>query len=236
MSEVPSKPKFNIHQCVTEKIIARIEAGLEGHAFCAPWHAPAGAMALPVNAATHALYRGVNIVSLWIESQVRGYASAYWASYRQWQGMGAQVRKGERGSMVVFYKRIETQAFEDEDHDQRGDLRFVARASTIFNASQVDGFVDDTPALPQLFQRIEEAEACVSAVGAVVRHGCRGACYRPREDVIEMPNREWFVASTTSTVEEQPTVLLAPVIECRFADPGLAAHLQCLFLPQPAPK
>lgn len=202
MSAVSSNSTFNVYQSITQKIIASIEAGLADRTGRAPWHVPGGTNLSPVNATTHAPYRGVNILALWIEAQARGYASAYWASYRQWQSLGAQVRKGERGSMIVFYKRSETRACEDEDHDWTGKLRFVARASSVFNVAQVDGFAEDQPKLPELFQRIEEVEAFVGAVGAVVKHGSSAACYRLAVDAIEMPNREWFLASDTSTAEE----------------------------------
>jgi antirestriction protein ArdC len=202
MSAVLSRKKFNVFEAVTTKIVAMIEAGLDGKRYKAPWHAPAAAMAFPVNAATHAPYRGINIVSLWIDAQARGFASPYWASYRQWQSLGAQVRKGERGSMVVFYKRSETRPCDQEDHERSPKLHFVARASTVFNASQVDGFNADEPEPLAMFERILEAEAFVVAVGAVVEHGRAAACYRNRDDVIEMPSREWFLPSQTATAEE----------------------------------
>ncbi len=202
MSAVLSEKKFNVFEAVTTKIVAMIERGFDGRRHRAPWHAPAAATPFPVNAATHAPYRGINIVSLWVEAQTRGFVSPYWASYRQWQSLGAQVRKGERGSMVVFYRRTETRPFEEEDHDQTRKLHFVARASTVFNASQVDGFAPGKPEPMATFDRILEAEAFVAAVGAIVKHGFAAACYRTREDFIEMPNREWFIPSETATGEE----------------------------------
>lgn len=201
MGEVLSQTGFSVHAAITEKIVAMIEVGTG--TYKAPWHAPGkGGLGFPVNAATHAPYRGVNVLSLWVDALTRGYASSFWASYRQWQSLGAQVRKGEHGCVVVFYKRIEGKPFEDEDHDRRGELRFVARASHIFNASQVDGFASDEPEQLQDFQRIAEIEAFVEAVKAVVQHGSPMACYRPKEDIIEMPNREWFLPSDASSPEE----------------------------------
>ena len=41
---------------------------------------------------------------LWATAQAEGYPSAAWATYRQWAKLGAQVRKGERSSPVVFWK------------------------------------------------------------------------------------------------------------------------------------
>jgi antirestriction protein ArdC len=57
-----------------------------------------------VNAGTCKPYRGSNILSLWIAAQAAGYTSGRWASYRQWQALGAQVRKGEQATTIVFWK------------------------------------------------------------------------------------------------------------------------------------
>ena len=197
--------KTNIYQVITAKIVAMIESG---HAdYKAPWHAP-GAAGLPLNAATHAEYRGANILSLWIDAQLRGYPLAVWASYRQWQGLGAQVRKGEKGSIVVFYKRVETTSPDAEDHDKAGKLKFLARASHVFNAAQVDGYEPKEMPQPADFQRMREVEAFVAAVKAKVDHGHSVACYRPGTDTIEMPKPEWFMASATSTAEQSYYAIL----------------------------
>jgi antirestriction protein ArdC len=66
------------------------------------------------------------------------YSSNIWGTYKQWQARGAQVRKGEKASLVVFYKEIEREVEHDED-SKSGKL-LLARASFVFNADQVDGF------------------------------------------------------------------------------------------------
>jgi antirestriction protein ArdC len=114
---------------------------------------------------------------------------------------GAQVRKGERGSLIVFYKRLEELPFEAED-DGQSRLNFVARASHVFNAQQVDGFEPPLPERLSEFQTDQQAEAFVGAVGAEVRHGFTMACYRRSTDSIEMPEREWFVGTATSSPQE----------------------------------
>ncbi len=93
---------------------------------------------MPVNAVTGHKYRGVNVVSLWAASSEYGWPGE-WASYRQWQSAGAQVRKGERGSVVVFYKTIEKDKRDasgavvtDDDGEAQTDRIFLARASTVF--------------------------------------------------------------------------------------------------------
>lgn len=190
----------SVYDTITQKIVAMMDEG--GGSYRAPWHARS-AGSFPVNATTHAPYRGVNVLSLWIDAQVRGFGSPYWASYRQWQSVGAQVRKGERGSVIVFYKKLETQAFEEDDPDRTTKLRFVARASYVFNAAQVDGFAaEPQPEQQSDFQRVQEVEAFVTALNAHIQHGTDGACYGTDIDIIEMPHRERFVASASSTAEQ----------------------------------
>lgn len=198
MAEALSKP--NVYETITAKIIAAIEAG--AGEYRSPWHVARSPRSLPANAATLAQYRGVNVLGLWIEGMQRGYASSLWASYRQWQRLGAQVRKGERGSMVVFYKRIVENAFEQEDHDKTPKLSHFARASYVFNAAQVEGFKDKPEAPRTEFERVGEAEAFIQAVGAKIVHGFAAACYRHRSDSIEMPDRTAFVGTSASSPAE----------------------------------
>lgn len=202
MSAVLSKP--NVYESVTAKIVAAIEAGAEKSQ--RPWHAPE--LLAPMNASTSSYYRGINVLALWIEAMDRGYSTSQWASYKQWQGIGAQVRKGERGTMIVFYKRLEDQTTEEEDHTENR-LRFVARASHVFNVQQVDGFDPLAPERPDQFQAHEQAEAFIEAVGAKIEHGFREARYRHDLDNIEMPERSWFVGTDTrSPLESYYGVLL----------------------------
>jgi len=197
---VHATSKRNIYQSVTSKILEHIQGGPGW--FKAPWHVPGDITGmLPTNASTHAEYRGINILTLWIDAQMRGYGSRLWASYQQWQKLGAQVRKGEKGSVVVFYRRIENEASEPEDHDQASKLRFVVRASHVFNRQQVDGF-EEAGDPPRSFDPIAEVDAFVQAVKASVLHGFARAQYCHATDAIEMPDPQWFVDSQTSTARE----------------------------------
>ena len=99
------KSRADVFKSITAKIIASIEAG--AGTFTMPWHGSIIPPTFPVNAATDAPYRGVNILSLWADGMFKRYIGGYWASYRQWQTLGAQVRKGERGSMIIFYKKLD---------------------------------------------------------------------------------------------------------------------------------
>ena len=66
-----------------------------------PWHQGNGPIGRPLNARTNMTYRGINVLALWVDAIGKAYPTGYWASYRQWQEIGAQVRKGERGSPIL---------------------------------------------------------------------------------------------------------------------------------------
>ena len=121
----------------------------------------------------------------------------FWATYKQWQERGCQVRKGEKAAMVVFWKAYKVE--QDDAGDDEGDeTRLVARASFVFNAAQVDGFdlskisKGETPEDLSEDQRIASAEAFFAATGAIVRHGGNRAFYTTAGDFIQMPQFAQF--------------------------------------------
>ena len=145
------------------------------------------------------------------------YISGYWASYKQWQTLGAQVRKSERGSIIVFYKPLDQPEFGIQNatpgEEQKGGFRFVARASHVFNAEQVDGWIPPIQETKSIVQINEEVAAFIDAIGADVRHGFAMARYRRDLDCIEMPNPEMFVGTATSSpTESYHAVLLHELV------------------------
>lgn len=198
-----SKPltRRDLHADITESILTAIEAG--PGSFELPWHRSGPAFQRPRNAVTQQGYNGVNIVALWASAGRFGFTSPLWATYRQWQSIGAQVRKGERAAPVVFYKRTEVETT-NRDSDAPTEERLFARAFRVFNADQVEGFeeAEETPCAPDQTQRHETAEAFVSSSGADIRHGGERAFYSPGGDFIRMPPRERFTGSATSTPTE----------------------------------
>ena len=95
-----AETRADIYSRITAEIVAAIEAGAgEWHM---PWHHSGGSIARPANVASGKPYRGINTFALWIAAQSHGYASGVWGTYRQWQALGAQVRKGERSTPIIF--------------------------------------------------------------------------------------------------------------------------------------
>lgn len=101
MTKQRNQDRTDLHQSITDKIIAAIEAGAGDWQM--PWHRPGTAFSVPRNALTGAHYQGCNILSLWIDADEKTFATPIWATFKQWQELGAQVRKGEKGSLIVKY-------------------------------------------------------------------------------------------------------------------------------------
>ncbi|TPJ14424.1 DUF1738 domain-containing protein [Mesorhizobium sp. B2-7-3] len=186
--------RTDIYERVTSQIIAAIEAGADDYRM--PWHHDGSAITTPVNVASQKAYRGVNVIALWAAAYAVGYPVGIWGTYRQWQALGAQVRKGERGHLVVFWKIADRHGEADaedgdEDHDEPA-RRMFARGYTVFNCAQVDGYtLPEMPVLPEA-ERIEQAERFCAALGIDIRHGGSRAYYRPSTDHVQMPEFACF--------------------------------------------
>jgi antirestriction protein ArdC len=192
------KPR-DIHAEITNKLISAIEA--DPGKPCMPWRRSAGPLFMPVNALTKNVYNGINVVSLWVSAEIQRFAAPVWATYRQWAELGAQVRKGEKSSLVVFYKEYESEP-NPADADDDGKRR-VARASYVFNANQVDGYaLPDAPQPLGPVARLQVVDRFIAATEARIEHGGDRAYYRPSTDHIQMPDEGLFCGTDTMSRSE----------------------------------
>lgn len=142
-----SQDRADIYTRITAEIVAAIEAGVGEWRM--PWHHDGASTARPVNVASRKGYRGVNVLALWIASQAAGYPTGVWGTYRQWQAAGAQVRKGERATSIVFWKTTRAEGADDADAEVER-ARFFARGYSVFNQAQADGYTaPDVPSCPR---------------------------------------------------------------------------------------
>lgn len=217
-AEVLSRGRFDVYRSVTDSIIAAIEAG--AGEFVMPWHGNGVAIAKPHNALTQMEYHGVNVLALWAQAYVSGYRSGYWASYKQWQDVGAQVVKGSQGSTIVFFKQIEAEA----EAGEQPPVRLVARASRVFNADQVSGWQPPAPSRSYgKAETMESVETFIAATKAEVDRAGSIACYHIRVDQIEMPDLARFIGSpTTSATEAYSATLLHELVHWSGAKHRLA--------------
>ncbi len=120
---------------VNDKIIAAMS---KGHL---PWVKPWSSMkntGHPANAVSGKLYRGVNPLLLELTALDKGYCSKHWATYRQWLALGCQVRKGERGSRIIFWQPITSTRTNGDGEEERKTFPLL-KEYVVFNAAQCDG-------------------------------------------------------------------------------------------------
>jgi antirestriction protein ArdC/DNA repair protein RadC len=180
----------DLYQVVTDKIVAALETGTP------PWIRPwSGDLErVPVNGSSRRPYRGINCILLTLEAQLRGFARNLWLTYRQAAALGAQVRGGERGVTVVFYKPHELPASEAEDRPEPRVVPLL-RSFTVFNVEQVDRLperLQQPAAEPNGWLPEHAPEELLANSGARIEHGGFAAFYSPADDRIQLPERELF--------------------------------------------
>jgi antirestriction protein ArdC len=185
----------DVYSRITNKIIADLEQGVR------PWFKPwsagntEGRITRPLRHNGQP-YNGINIVMLWSAAIERGYSCPSWMTFKQALELGGNVRKGEKGELVVYANRITRTETDDKGAEVEREIPFM-KGYTVFNAEQCDG-------LPEQFQlrpvappspapeRIARAESFFAATGADIRHGGTRAFYAEGPDYIQMPPFETF--------------------------------------------
>lgn len=181
-----SKQRVDVQQKITDRIIAALE-----HADGSKWQRPwvGGGAGIPTNATTGKAYRGGNMLALMLEDR----PSNQWATYRQWQSIGAQVRKGERGAHILVYREVEDKERTNEDGTPA--KRIFAKAAAVFSAEQVDGYDVDVD-LPDVAEVVPALDALAAAAGpALISTDQQQAWYRLSTDEVNMPDRARFLST-----------------------------------------
>ena len=227
-----SKEKRDVYARVTDQIITAIENG--AGTWRMPWHTSGRFAFSPINVTSHKPYRGINTVCLWAAAQAKGYESGEWATYAQGLERGAQVRKGEKSTLVVFWKFAHDSGESQDDGSEgvgRSRLLFT-RGYSVFNAAQVDGYTPRADADTSTPERIAQADVFFSSIGADLRHGGNQAFYSPATDHIQMPPFQAFRDGMAyySTLAHEHTHWTATAARCdrqlgkRFGDHAYAAE------------
>jgi antirestriction protein ArdC len=184
--------KQDIYSRITDKIVADLERGVRP--WLKPWSDGPAVVTRPLRHNGIA-YNGINVVMLWCEAMDKGYTSPYWITYKQAQELGAQVRKGEKSSLVVYASKfIKTETNSQGEEVDRA-IPFL-KGYCVFNAQQVDGLPDHyypkAAPMPEGIARNDVAEAFFASTGATIRHGGDRAFYMPSLDLVQMPHLQQF--------------------------------------------
>ena len=195
------EPKKPFHEVVAEKLIEQLKAGT------APWQKPwqpgEPNSLMPMNPTTGKRYKGINAIHL----MAQGRDDSRWMTYKQAGAAGAQVRKGEKGTPVQYWKFSEEQDKLDDQgrpiRDANGEKikqtvqleRPRVFFATVFNAEQIDGLPPQQikPKAEQQWDAVERAEHILQASGARISHSAGDrAFYRPSTDSITLPEKSQF--------------------------------------------
>jgi antirestriction protein ArdC len=186
--------KQDVYTRITGQIISSLEQGVRP--WTRPWNAEhaAGRINRPLRHNGQP-YSGINILMLWASAAGQGFTAPIWMTFNQALELNAHVRKGEKGSLVVYANRITKTERDAEGNEAEREIPFL-KGYTVFNVEQIEGLPEIYYARPEPKftgpERIAHAEAFFAATGAVIRTGGNRAYYAQEADRIQMPPIEAF--------------------------------------------
>lgn len=193
--EATSVVKQDIYTRITNKIIADLEKGN------LTWRQPWNSQHLAQNVMrplrwNDQPYSGINILLLWSSAAENGYQSPYWLTYKQAASMKANIRKGEKGTHIVYADKIVKDEQNEKGETETKQIPFL-KYYTVFNASQIEGLPEAFYMKPEikLFnseERFHELEKFFAATKADIYTGAKAA-YNIVKDKIQMPPFESFI-------------------------------------------
>ncbi len=188
----------DLYQDITDKIITALEAGTAP--WVRPWATAGKAGGMPHNPISGTQYRGINPALLMMAELANGYSTAQWVTYRQAQEAGAQVRKGEHGETVIFWKWLDVPTDGAADDDTETTRRCILKHYTVFNLDQIDGADLDhlrQPVATHTWTPDQRADGAITGTRADIRPGGERAYFRPELDYIQLPPRDRFPTAAT---------------------------------------
>jgi antirestriction protein ArdC len=130
--------KFNADQAILDKLVAPL---LDPEAPRAVWNQPYtynGVAGLPLSISTGKPYRGINVFLLAITAMEKGYASPFWGTYKKITELGGQIRKGEKSTMITFWKKLTKDMADEKTGEIKPRSFFMLRVYNVFNVAQAD--------------------------------------------------------------------------------------------------
>src|SRR6202167_4665071 len=180
---------------ITTQIVEYLERGVRP--WTRPWNAEhaAGRITRPLRFNGQP-YSGINVLSLWMSALIQNFAAPIWMTYRQAGELNAHVRKGEKGSLVVYANAITRAEYDDKTgEDVEHEIPYM-KGYTVFNVEQIEGLPEIYYAKaappPDHVARIDHAEKFLRATGAKIAHGGNRAFYSLSTDAVQMPPFETF--------------------------------------------
>ncbi|MCG9966023.1 ArdC family protein [Shewanella cutis] len=180
--------KVDMYQVVTEQIIAALDKGVKP--WVCPWQKNTLGEGLPINFETKKAYSGINVLLLWAASSEAGYSSNQFLTYKQAQALGAQVRKGEKGTTIIYYTN-----WEKENEQGEKEIIPMLKSFTVFNVEQIDGLnieINQPQSANEPCVMLDDVEQFLKNTGAVIQEAGDRAFYYIVTDAITMPRKVLF--------------------------------------------
>jgi len=185
-----SRPKRDLYQEITNWVLEQFEE--DTPKWRKPWTPSEFPCSIPFNASSAKAYRGMN--NMMLQMTALDHADPRFMTYKQAQAAGLQVKKGEHGSTVLFYKTVDKTKTNEKGEEEDASF-LVARAYTVFNASQIEG-MPELPAREKTWDDNEIADLFVSHMvetfDTEVKYGTDKACYFSGTNKVRMPNKGDF--------------------------------------------
>lgn len=187
-SNVSPAVRRDVYQHVTTRILEDLERGVRP--WLKPWSASNVGRSILPHRHNGAPYQGINVLLLWSEAMARGYTATSWMTFRQALGLGAHVRKGETGALVVFAGRF-TRTEDGENGETVERSIPYLKSYTVFNVEQIDGlppqYLPSVPVPTASEIHHAQAERFIAATQVTIRFGGDRAYYAPAFDAIQLP-------------------------------------------------
>jgi antirestriction protein ArdC len=184
----------DVYTRITGQIIHSLEQGVRP--WIRPWDAEhaAGRITRPLRH-TGQPYSGINILMLWCAAVEHGFAAPIWMTFKQALELNAHVRKGEKGSLVVYANTITKTEDDGDGHEIEREIPFM-KGYTVFNVEQIEGLPEHyySKPTPKMTgpERIAHAETYFANMKADIRYRGNRAYYAIEADYIAMPPIESF--------------------------------------------
>lgn len=195
MATATTTARVDVYTRVTNRIVEELERGTRP--WLKPWNAEhaAGRITRPLRHNGQA-YKGINILMLWASAELQGFVSPFWLTYRQAQVLGGHVKKGEKGSPVVYASTFKKSETTDDGQEIEQEIAYL-KEYTVFCADQCEGlpgyFYEMAQAVrAEPIERIEQAERFFNNTRADIRTRGNQAYYAIERDYIRMPRIESF--------------------------------------------
>ena len=168
-----------VYEIVTQRIIEKLKEGT------VPWKRPFQSYA-PVNWVTGREYRGINLLLL--------EPNGEYATFHQIKKAGGKVKKGEKSSIVVFWKWIEIKNDDEDAEEETKKIPFLRYYHVFEINTQVEGLESKRKVAEYVHDPIEKAEEIIRNFRdkPKITHKNSGAWYKPLIDTVNVPDKKYF--------------------------------------------